>query len=181
MSRKTCLAGAAGWVAVVLLSGCGTRVQAALPDPATLAVPPAPARAIVPATPAPPAPASQADSAATPPAAAPPTAAARSSRDISARPAAPVTPPAAPTPSSPTPLEATANAGELEQRARALKDATEKTLDRIDVRLLGRDARAQYDTARRFLKQAEDALRVKNVVYAWQLADKANTIATLLK
>ena len=80
-----------------------------------------------------------------------------------------------------SPLEATANAGELEQRARTLKDAAEKALDRIDVRTLGADGRAQYDTARRFIKQADDALRVKNVVYAWQLADKANTIATLLK
>jgi hypothetical protein len=83
--------------------------------------------------------------------------------------------------SAPTPLQAAPNQGELEHQARTLKESAEKALDGIDYKALGVEARAQYDTAKRFLKQADDALKAKNIVYAWQLADKANTIATLLK
>ena len=39
------------------------------------------------------------------------------------------------------------------------------------------DARAQYDTARRFIDQAEGALRARNYMFASYLADKAETLA----
>ena len=88
---------------------------------------------------------------------------------------------AAPAPAAPTPLEASPNQIELEQKATGLIGTAEKALERIDPKALNADARAQYDTAKRFIVQAKSALTAKNIVYAWQLADKANTIATLLK
>jgi uncharacterized protein (DUF885 family) len=93
-----------------------------------------------------------------------------------------VAPPPTPTPTPPPAgsLETTTNPAELEGRARGLISSAEKTLEKIDVKALSGEAKTQYDTARRFLKQADDALKAKNVVYAWQLADKANTLATLL-
>ena len=84
-------------------------------------------------------------------------------------------------PATPTPLEAAPNQNELEQKATGLISSAERALEKIDAKTLSPDARAQYDTAKRFIVQAKTALTAKNVVYAWQLADKANTIATLLK
>ncbi len=55
-----------------------------------------------------------------------------------------------------------------------------RDLDRTDYRALNAERRAQYDTARRFLQQADDALKVKNLVFAEQLADKAATLAAAL-
>jgi hypothetical protein len=54
------------------------------------------------------------------------------------------------------------------------------SLNRIDYRALNADARAQYDQAKRFITQAQDALRAKNLVFAENLADKANTLASQL-
>jgi hypothetical protein len=42
------------------------------------------------------------------------------------------------------------------------------------------DGKAQYDTARRFVQQSEDALRTGNLVFAGKLADKAATMASVL-
>ena len=56
-----------------------------------------------------------------------------------------------------------------------------RDLGQIDYRALGADARAQYDTAKRFIGQAERALKDRNVAFAEQLADKAATLAALLQ
>ena len=40
--------------------------------------------------------------------------------------------------------------------------------------------RSQFDTARRFIQQADDALKARNIVFAGKLADKAATIAAVL-
>ena len=53
-------------------------------------------------------------------------------------------------------------------------------LNRIDYRALNADARTQYDTAKRFIQQAADAIRAKNLPFAKNLADKAATLATQL-
>jgi hypothetical protein len=53
-------------------------------------------------------------------------------------------------------------------------------LDRVDYRALNADAKAQYDTAKRFMTQADEALRARNFVFATSLAGKAETIATQL-
>ena len=49
-------------------------------------------------------------------------------------------------------------------------------------RILGDVAlcRGEYDQARRFISQAEDALVKKNLVFAKNLADKASTLAAQL-
>ena len=53
-------------------------------------------------------------------------------------------------------------------------------LNRINVQSLNADARQQFDTARRFVTQAEDALRSRNLVFAANLADKAVALAVQL-
>jgi len=59
--------------------------------------------------------------------------------------------------------------------ARALRD-----LSRVNVATLNNDGRAQFDTARRFIQQAEEALKGRNFVFAGKLADKAATLAAVL-
>ena len=56
----------------------------------------------------------------------------------------------------------------------------EAELNRIDYRVLNTDARSQYDTAKRFVQQAEDAIRMKNLPFAKNLADKAAALAAQL-
>ena len=53
-------------------------------------------------------------------------------------------------------------------------------LNRINYQNLSSDGRTQYDMAKRFVSQAEDALRAKNLPFANNLADKAASIATQL-
>ena len=50
-------------------------------------------------------------------------------------------------------------------------------LNRIDYRALNANARTQYDTAKRFIEQADDAIKSGNYVYAQSLGEKAETIA----
>ncbi|MFO7691799.1 MAG: hypothetical protein R6V57_01820 [Vicinamibacterales bacterium] len=87
-----------------------------------------------------------------------------------------VPPPPAPAP----PLQTTTNVTEVEKAIRARMAQAARDLDRTDYRALNADRREQYDTARRFLQQADDALKVKNLVFAEQLADKAATLAAAL-
>ena len=54
------------------------------------------------------------------------------------------------------------------------------SLNRVDYRTLNADARTQYDQAVRFVSQARDALGVRNLVFAANLADKAQTLASQL-
>jgi hypothetical protein len=117
------------------------------------------------------------------------------------RPAAPTTqrtepPPAqtaaqppTPAPAPPTPapveepartLQTTANAPQVEQRTRGLLANAMRDLNRIDYRALSKDAQVQYDIAKRFTEQAEEALQAKNVLFAEQLADKAAALAAQL-
>jgi hypothetical protein len=86
-----------------------------------------------------------------------------------------------PAPAPPPALQTTANPTEAEQRTRAALENAKRDLSRIDVRRLNAEARSQYDIARRFVQQAEDALRTRNPVFAAQLADKAAQIAALLQ
>jgi outer membrane biosynthesis protein TonB len=70
--------------------------------------------------------------------------------------------------------------GELERGVRATLTHASNELNRIDYRVLNADAKIQYDTAKRFVRQAEDAVKTKNLVFAKNLADKAATIADQL-
>jgi hypothetical protein len=85
------------------------------------------------------------------------------------------TPPAASLQPGPTQREV-----EMEQEIRRLLVQTASSLNRIDYRNLDTNARGQYDQAKRFASQAEDAIKGRNFVYALNLADKANTLAAQL-
>jgi hypothetical protein len=174
--------------ASAVAASCGSaQAQVMLPDSQPLSMPAAPSHVVLPAAPEPP-PAPVVETPA-PVTIAPTTqgnGATRQRQDPPAsRPVAPPSPPPAaqqpPAPATPTPLEAAPNQSELEQRARGLVQSAERAMDKLDYKALGDAGQKQFDTAKRFLKQADDALKAKNIVYAWQLADKANTIATLLK
>ncbi len=56
--------------------------------------------------------------------------------------------------------------GEVERGIRASLQRATADLNRVDYRALNADARTQYDTAKRFVTQADDAIRTKNLVYA---------------
>jgi hypothetical protein len=86
-----------------------------------------------------------------------------------------------PAPTPPPALQTTANPTEAEQRTRTALENAKRDLNRIDVRRLNSEARSQYDIARRFVQQAEEALKNRNPVFAEQLADKAATLAALLQ
>ena len=58
--------------------------------------------------------------------------------------------------------------------------AAPRDLQRVNYAALDADGRAQYDTARRFMQQAEDALKGGNLAFAGKLADKAATMASVL-
>jgi hypothetical protein len=89
----------------------------------------------------------------------------------------------APTPTPPPVLQTTANPTEAEQRTHQALDNARLYLGRIDSKRLNlnRELKSQYDIAWGFVRQAEEALRARNLVFAEQLADKAATLAALLQ
>jgi hypothetical protein len=163
------------------LAGCATtRAQGPIVmEP--LQVPPVPPRVIVPdieeVAPGPgdpadtPRPASKPDTPAKPP----------------EKPADPPPPPASMPPPATTAESAprvrtpqTANDEASEREVRAIMARAQAMLRNVDYRNLSAAARQQYDTARRFITQAESALRIRNYVFARNLADKAETLARQL-
>jgi hypothetical protein len=80
-------------------------------------------------------------------------------------------------------LTLTPTPGSEAQTVTAIRDLlgrATRDLSRVNVSSLNSDGRAQYDTARRFIQQAEDALNKRNIVFAGKLADKAATMAAVL-
>jgi hypothetical protein len=98
---------------------------------------------------------------------------------VPVEPPKPVEEPSKPPPSNlqTTPQQAE---GEVERAIRASLAKANGDLNRVDYRLLNADARYQYDTAKRFIRQADDALKTKNLVMAKNLADKAAVLAAQL-
>jgi hypothetical protein len=101
-------------------------------------------------------------------------------------PAPPVEPPKpAEEPPKPPPtatLQTTSPTAEidLERSIRAAIVKATTDLNRVDYRALNGDARNQYDTAKRFITQAEQAIRSKNLVFAKTVVDKAVVLAAQL-
>lgn len=89
----------------------------------------------------------------------------------------PEEPPRPPTTLQTTPATAE---GEVERGIRVSLQRATSDLNRVDYRALNADARTQYDTAKRFARQADEAIRTKNLVFAKNLAEKAATIAAQL-
>lgn len=159
------------------LAACGKVQASAPPPPMALAVPPAPARVVVPfvlAEPEPP-PAPPPAPAATAPASTP----RPSTPTTPARPAdRPETPTAPPPATRDTPvLQTTTDAPSTEQRTRELLTEAQRNLDRVRKPELGAQAREQYDTVVGYIRAAQQALQLKNYLYAQQLATKAATLA----
>ena len=177
-------------ILVFLLSGC-TRVQARVtPEAPPLDVPAAPARVIETADVEAPAPVPMPDPARRPPVLRPESAptgrAARPEpRSEAPRPEATAevlkaveeAPRAPATTLQTTP---TGTEGDIERVIRGTLNRASGDLNRVDYRALNADARMQYDTAKRFVQQAEEAVRAKNLVFAKNLADKAATLAAQL-
>ncbi len=69
--------------------------------------------------------------------------------------------------------------GQTETAIRDLLSRVTRDLSRVNVGTLGSDGKAQFETAQRFLQQAEDALKGHNLVFASKLADKAATLASV--
>jgi hypothetical protein len=86
-------------------------------------------------------------------------------------------PPKPPTSLQTTP--ATAEVG-MERGIRTTLARASADLGRINVRALNAEARTQYDTAKSFIRQADVAIRAKNLVFAKNLADKAEALAVQL-
>lgn len=94
-------------------------------------------------------------------------------------------PEAAPPPAdeaSPRTLRTAPPAGDqqAERNIRAQLARATRDLSRVDYGALSNDAKAQYDTAKRFIQQADDALKARNYVFAATLADKAGDLAAVL-
>jgi hypothetical protein len=68
---------------------------------------------------------------------------------------------------------------QTEQAIRDLLMRVSKDLSRVNVGTLGADGKAQFETAQRFLQQADEALKGKNLVFAGKLADKAATLSSV--
>ena len=103
----------------------------------------------------------------------------------STAPAAETAPPPVPAeePPQPAPALQLSPTGEVaseqatqRQLARAAQD-----LQRVDYRLLNTDGKEQYDTAKRYITLAHQAIADRNFLFARTLADKAATIAAILQ
>jgi len=96
--------------------------------------------------------------------------------------APPARPPERTLPASEPPpvLQTTSNTAALEKTVRDLVARARQDLARLDRTKLAANARDQYDTARRFIRMAEEALAIKNYVYAQQLAESAAALAGAL-
>ena len=102
------------------------------------------------------------------------------------------TPTATPTPTpmptaTPTPVETpppilqtASNMAQLESQAKASMERAQKDLDRLKRDALAPDAQDSYDSARRYIRQAQQAIQDKNYPLAKACADKAAIIASLL-
>lgn len=86
-----------------------------------------------------------------------------------------IKPPATTLQAAPTQQES-----EAERKIRVVLAQTNAELNRINVRSLNIDARQQLEMARGFVRQAEDAVRSKNLVFATNLAEKAAALAAQL-
>lgn len=91
-----------------------------------------------------------------------------------ADPAAPVAPPVPPL------RQGTADGPELERQVRDTLDRANKMLNGVNPDTLNEERRANYEYARSFIKQSNDAIKANNLTGAKSLADRAETIAKLL-
>lgn len=153
-----------------------------MPGPSPLDVPAPPPRVVVPPSedvadpPAPPPPATPTPVTTARPSNAPTPARTPDKPPVTTPPTAVPSPPEASTPT----LETTSDVTSLESQTNTLLAGAQKDLNRVDVRALSADAQAQYHAAVGFVKQAQTALREKNLTYARNMAQKAAALASQL-
>jgi len=92
----------------------------------------------------------------------------------------PPKPEEAPKPVIPLQTTPAAAEGEAERTIRATIARATTDLNRIDPSRLNAGAKTQYDAARGFLRQADAAMRAKNLVFARTVAEKAAVLAAQL-
>jgi hypothetical protein len=92
--------------------------------------------------------------------------------DPTTQPTAPATPPV-----PPLRPQGSAEGPEMARQVRETMGRATKMLDSIDIRTLSNERKANYDTARDFIKQAEDAITNGKLVFAKNLADRAEQVA----
>lgn len=98
-------------------------------------------------------------------------------------PAKPETPPAPQETTPPPTTLQTAKPGaqaEMEKQVRGTLAQATRDLGRVNYGGLNADGKGQYDTAKRFVEQAQQAIKEQNLMLASRLADKAATIASVL-
>jgi outer membrane biosynthesis protein TonB len=164
-----------------------TQAKAPVERPA-LDVPPVPPRVIDPApTPPPPVPEPVADLPAPPAAARPRPQPQREPARSDPKPETPAveppqaTPPAQQSAVPPLRTGGSADAAQAARQIREIKDRAQKLLDTTDYRALTSEQRAQYDNAKRFIAEAEDALKAANFEFARGVAEKAERLARELQ
>lgn len=175
-----------GVLGIGSLAGCAKARAATVPDGPPLSVPQPPERVLAPVEPPPPvavaAPAPEPAPAPAPPPRTPPRPAPREAEQRP-QPAAPAAPAPAPAPADSTRElrpAASANNAATERAVRDVLVRANRDLSRVDYGKLSTDGRAQYEQAKRFTQQAEQALKERNLVFAATLADKAATLAAEL-
>lgn len=165
-----------------MASGC-TRAQASVVVvPMPLDVPPPPPRQVEPVLSAEVPPSEPLDSAivAMPPEPPPPPAARAAERPAEPPPSATVASPAPASPGTTLQTLPAERERQVQRSIRASLDGAIANLNRVEYQRLGADARANFDQARRFIAQAEEALQARNLVFAETVADKASTLAAQL-
>ena len=165
-------------IAALAAGGCATARAKATSAPVALEAPAPPPRVIVPPEPEipkPPSPAPEPESAAPrTPRRSPVAGPAKAEPKVESPRPAPQAPPATleqKLPDSPV---------EIVRKVREQLGQAQSDLRRVDYRALGTDGKSQYDTATRFIEQAEQALREKNLVFAAKVAEKAAGLAATL-
>lgn len=164
-------------IAILATAACGARAEVRTPTDVPMLVPaPPPDRLIVPVPERPTLPDPEPPISVTPPA---------NTTVRSQPPVRPIPLPAPPPPAGGAPppavLSTTANTADFERRIREQVRRAEADLAQVNRQSLGSSGKAQYDAARGFIRQCDEALKVRNLVFAGQLADKAATMAALLR
>jgi hypothetical protein len=169
-------------IAALASAGCATAKATSGIEPPALEVPAPPPRVIVPPDPdpepaVPPTPAQEPEPRSQKPVrrAAPPR------PDAKAEPPHP-TDPASQTPPSTATLQQVLPGTPAETRNRVREQIAQAQADlaKVDYKALNADAKSQYDTAKRFITQAEQALKEGNLVFAAKVAEKAAGLAASL-
>jgi len=182
----------AAGVCALAASGCAKPAVAAAPEPTPLAVPAVPPRLVGPVVVEAEAPEPVAEApepAPSPPAARPRSRATGESagnrgegQNADGSKAEPPVEPAA-SAAGPAPLLRTPDTADNVEAVRRVRDVmtrAQQNLSKVDTRNLSRGARTNYESARRFIDQAEDALKNGRIDYAKFVAEKAETFSTSL-